>query len=162
MKTTTTEDQIKTIKAALAKIHVRPFEYESGDIKRNAQRNLMGKTHCVDDATLKWHKSRVCSSCHLHGGLLFRIVTSDALDMNNTRRGFRAVVFDLFGTPIYRVKLEEAFSTSEKAERASKEQEIDLVEHYRVAIASELKQRTDALNGYSEALDLLLIAPALA
>lgn len=155
MKTTTTDEEIKAIIAALAKLHLRPFGYESGDSKYNAQRNLRGKTHYVDDETLRWHKSRVCSAGHLHGGLLFRITTSDALDMNNTRRGFRVVVFDVFGTTIYRPKLEEAFSTSQAAFKASEKQEIDLVKHYEEAIANELKRKEDDIRNHREALAVL-------
>lgn len=155
MKTTATDEQIKIILAALQRLHLKPFCQESCDTKHNAQRNLSGKTHYVDDDTLRWHKSRVLSSGHLHGGLLFRITTSDALDIHNTRRGFRAVVFDVFGTTIYRPKLEEAFSTSHAAYKASEKQEIDLVTHYREAIASELRHRQQAVIEYSEALAML-------
>jgi hypothetical protein len=86
--------------------------------KFNAQRNLMGRTHYVDDDTLRWHKSRVLSARCTHNGLLFAIVTSDALDMRNTRRGFRYVIFDLFGTVLARTELKEAFTSSARAERA--------------------------------------------
>jgi hypothetical protein len=51
------------------------------------------------------------------GGLLFAIVTSDALDMNNTRRGFRFVVFDLFGHVLARTEREAAYRTSDKARK---------------------------------------------
>lgn len=91
---------------------------ESSNPKWNAQRNLSGRTHYVDDETLRWHKSRVLSARHTDNGLLFAIVTSDALDMNNTKRGFRYVIFDLFGTVLSRVTLEEAFKTSEAATKA--------------------------------------------
>jgi len=54
------------------------FTRESGDPKTNAQRNLMGRTHYVDDATLRFHASRVTNnrnnrradnSLVLHGSL---------------------------------------------------------------------------------------------
>lgn len=78
--------------------------------KVNAQANLCGRTHYVDDATLHWHKSRIISARVIDRGLLFAIVTSDALDMNNTKRGFRYVVFDVFGNVLSRPKLEEFFA----------------------------------------------------
>ncbi len=155
MKTTSTEQEIKTILDALAKLHVRPFGYESGDPKRNAQRNLCGRTHYVDDDTLRFHKSRVCSAHHLHGGLLYRIVCSDALDMHNHKRGFRAVVFDVFGTTIYRPKLEDAFSTSRAAYNASEKEMIDLVAHYREAIGNELRHREQSAKEHREALEMV-------
>src|SRR5690349_5873602 len=155
MKTTTETKEIDAILAALAAIHVRPFGQESGDPKHNAQRNLNGKTHYVDDDTLRWHKSRVLSARHLHGGLLFRIITSDAQDMHNTRRGFRAVVFDVFGTTVFRPNLENATKTKDAAFNASERETIDLVAHYREAIASELRHREESANEMKQALELL-------
>jgi len=84
----------------------------------NAQKNLMGRTHFVDPDTLRFHKSRVVSARSTHAGLLFAIVTSDALDFENSRRGFRYTLFDLFGTVISRTDLEGAFRTSRQAEKA--------------------------------------------
>lgn len=150
MKTNTAPEEIAAIIAALEKIHVRPFAQESGDPKYDAQRNLRGKTHYVDDDTLRFHKSRVLSSARLHGGLLLRIITSDALDMHNTKRGFRAVVFDVFGTTVERPSLDNASKTKAQAYKQSEATEIDLVAHYKAALASQAswKQREiDELNG---------------
>lgn len=94
------------------------YRNESSNPKTNAQRNLASRTHYVDDDTLRYHKSRVISARHTDGGLLFAIVTSDALDMNNSRRGFRYVIFDLFGTVLSRCDLEHATRTSEQATKA--------------------------------------------
>ena len=94
------------------------YRDESSNAKWNAQRNLSGRTHYVDDDTLRFHKSRVISSYVTDNGLLFAIVTSDALDMNNTRRGFRYVIFDVFGTSIERTNIEESFTTSRAACKA--------------------------------------------
>ena len=91
------------------------YRNESSDPKRNAQRNLMGRTHYVDDDTLRFHKSRVISARHTDNGLLFAIVTSDALDMNGSKRGFRFAIFDVFGTMVQRPDLEHAARTSEQA-----------------------------------------------
>ena len=91
------------------------YRSESSNPKWNAQRNLSGRTHYVDDDTLRFHKSRVLSSRNTDQGLLFAIVTSDALDMHNTKRGYRYAIFDLFGNVLDRPKLEDAFRTSQKA-----------------------------------------------
>jgi hypothetical protein len=93
------------------------YRNESSDPKSNAQRNLSGRTHYVDDDTLRFHKSRVISARHTDGGLLFAIVTSDAKDYENRSRGFRFVVFDLFGAVIDR-KIDAWFRTSEQATKA--------------------------------------------
>lgn len=84
----------------------------------NAQRNLNGRTHYVDEGTLRFHKSRILSAHAVENGLLFTIIESMALDMNNTKRGFRYVVFDLFGHVISRVDLEHAFRSKEQARMA--------------------------------------------
>ncbi len=139
MKTTATEEQIKNIIAAISSIYIYPFRQESGDPKYNAQRNLSGRTHYVDDDTLRFHKSRICSTSHLCGGLLFRVTCSDALDMHNTKRGFRSVVFDVFGTTVSRPSLENAHKTSAQAIKASQNEELDLVAHYRAALQEKLK-----------------------
>lgn len=94
------------------------YKNESSDPKTNAQRNLCMRTHYVDDATLRFHKSRVLSARHAAGGLLFCIVTSDALDYENRSRGFRYAIFDLFGHVLERPKLEEAFRRSETCAKA--------------------------------------------
>lgn len=94
------------------------YRQESSDPKDNAQRNLMGRTHYVDDDTLRWHKSRILSARHSPDGLLFYIVESCALDMNNRSRGFRYVIFNLFGEVISRPDLEHCERTSEAATKA--------------------------------------------
>jgi hypothetical protein len=96
-----------------------PYNDDRGsNPKINAQRNLAGRTHYVDDDTLRFHKSRVISARAVDDGLLFAIVTSDALDWNNTRRGYRYVVFDVTGRVVSRVDLEDAFKTSRQATKA--------------------------------------------
>ena len=94
------------------------FRNESSNPVDNAQKNLMGRTHYVDPDTLRWHKSRVLASRVVEHGLLFAITTSDALDMNNTKRGYRFVVFDVFGTVVHRDKLEDAYKRREQCDKA--------------------------------------------
>ena len=94
------------------------YRNESSNAKYDAQRNLSGRTHYVDDDTLRYHHSRVLSSHVVDNGLLFAITESCALDMNNTKRGYRYVIFDVFGTSIERTNLEESFTTSRAACKA--------------------------------------------
>lgn len=94
------------------------YSNQSSDPKTNAQKNLMGRTHYVDPDTLRYHKSRIVSARHTHGGLMFAIVESCALDMKNTKRGFRYSIFDLFGHVIDRPDLENTSTTSRAAEKA--------------------------------------------
>ena len=86
--------------------------------KYDAQANLEGRTHYVDDATLRFHKCRILETRVHDDGLLYSIITSDALDMYNTRRGFRYVIFDIFGNVLARPDLEDSFKTSLKARKA--------------------------------------------
>ena len=95
------------------------YRNESSTAKWDAQRNLSGRTHYVDDDTLRFHKSRILSSRVVSNGLLYALVESVALDMNNTRRGYRYVIFNVFGTVVgTRPNLEHAYTTSRAATKA--------------------------------------------
>ena len=99
------------------------FRNESSIPVVNAQKNLCGRTHYVDQDTLRWHKARILSARTIPhngmNGLLFAIVESVALDMNNTKRGVRYVIFDLFGNIVgTRRDLENCYRTSAQAEKA--------------------------------------------
>lgn len=76
------------------------YRDDSSNPKENAQRNLCGRSHYVDDGTLRFHRSRILVSGATDCGLGFWLIESVAADMNNTRRGFRAVVFGLAGDVI--------------------------------------------------------------
>ena len=91
------------------------YRNESSDPKYNAQHNLEGRTHYVDDDTLRFHKSRVLRTTITDGGLLLAIIESYAVDMDNTSRAFRPVIFDLFGTVIKRPNLDDGFKTHKQA-----------------------------------------------
>lgn len=112
------------------------FKDKSGYPKVNAQENLCGRTHYVDSGTLSWHKSRILSARVVDNGLLFAITTSDALDINNTKRGFRYVIFDIFGTILSRPDLQNAFRRHETCRKAmwAALNEIDAHAHTLVAI----------------------------
>lgn len=155
MKTKTTPEQIQSIVNALGKIHVRPFQRESSDTKHDAQRNLRGRTHYVDDDTLRFHYSRITGGHAEHSGLVYVLTTSDALDMHNTRRGFRTVIFDVFGTVVSRPDLEHARSTSAGAQKVAEAFELDLVAHYREAITSRIANQKQDLAESEAALALL-------
>lgn len=124
------------------------YRNQASDPKSNAQRNLLGRTHYVDDDTLRFHKSRISSARMVDNGLLFAIVTSDALDMNNTRRGFRYVVFDVFGTVVSRCALEDACRRSEQAEKQMWAflNAFDAIDHTYRAITKARKAREAELD----------------
>lgn len=94
------------------------FKDESINPKVNAQRNLCGRTHYVDDSSLRFHKSRILWAKVIDQGMLFAIVESMSLDPDGNRRGFRYVVFDVFGAVVSRVSLEGALSSRRAATTA--------------------------------------------
>ncbi len=91
------------------------YRNESSDPRYNAQRNLSGRTFYADDDTLRFHKARILETHIAYNGLIFALVESMALDMHNTRRGFRAVVFDVFGNVLSRSTLDDALSSKKAA-----------------------------------------------
>lgn len=123
------------------------YRNESSDPKINAQRNLCGRTHYVDDDTLRFHKSRVLSARHTDGGLLFAIVTSDAADFEGKSRVFRYTIFDVFGTVIDRPSLENGFRNSEKATAAmwDKLNSLNAAEITLAAIEKSLRDHASAM-----------------
>lgn len=126
------------------------FRNESSDAKHNAQRNLEGRTHYVDDGSLRFHKSRILMTRVVSNGLLFALIESCALDMNNTKRGFRYVVFNVFGTVVARPKLEDSYRTHKAAEKGmwAKLNELD-------AKALTLAAIESATTGYLAEMDSL-------
>lgn len=106
---------------------------------RDAQLNLEGRSHYCDDSTMRYFHSKILTSgdhCH---GLIYAIVESVALDSDNTRRGYRPVLFDVFGTIIDRVSLDDAYKTSDAARKAmyAALDALDVLAHYREAIDSQ-------------------------
>jgi hypothetical protein len=95
-----------------------PYKRESSDEKTNAQRNLSGRSHYADDATLRYHKARILSTHITDKGLLFALTESVALDPQGLRRGFRFVVFDIFGHVVERADLESCWRTHDAARKA--------------------------------------------
>lgn len=89
--------------------------------KHQAQEQLAGRTHYVDDSTLRFFHSRIVNCDIAQEGTLFWLIESCSLDHANTKRGFRYVVFDVFGTVISRVELKDAFRSSAKALKAMRE-----------------------------------------
>ena len=88
------------------------------DPKANAQDNLGGRTHYVDDDTLRFFHARILGSEVFADGLLFGLIESYAADMRNTGRRFRGVLFDVFGETVYRPAMEDGFATSRQARKA--------------------------------------------
>ena len=111
---------MKTLKKTIdAMLKIQPLFVQVSDIqaKYNAQRNLQGRSHYATDETLRFHHAKILNSNAILDGLFFKIVESVALDMHNTERGFRVVVFDLFGNTVERKDLDQSFKTKKAAEK---------------------------------------------
>jgi hypothetical protein len=86
--------------------------------RANAQAMLSGRTHYVDDSTLRYFNSRITGAQPSCFGLFFVITESVGKDSRNGARGFRTVLFDINGKVVYRPDLEQLESTSTKAQKA--------------------------------------------
>ena len=82
----------------LRSIGSAPFRSESGHPKWDAQRNLQGRTHYVDDDTLKGFKARILDAGLAHDGLTYWLIESVGSKPTDPRRNKRFVAFDVFGT----------------------------------------------------------------
>lgn len=129
-------------------------EYSASNPTSTAQRCLMGRTHYVDPDTLRFHKAKVLSTHICDYGLIFALVESCAADMNNTRRGFRYAIFDIFGTMIDRPQLKDIFSSRKYAERAmwavingldAKQITTDAIDRAERQYADEMKRLRETL-----------------
>ena len=111
------------------------FENSSSYAKVNAQNNLAGRTHYVDDSTLRFHKSRILKAKATVDGLLFYIIESCAADYNNTSRVFRHVIFDITGNTVSRPALDQGCKNRAAAEKALGAA-MDLIDNKAVSLAA--------------------------
>ncbi len=133
-----------TIKQALIAANIRPFqERYFSSAKDEAQEALSGRTHYADDSTLKFFNARITRARPIMEGLFFEIVESTAKDMDNTARGFRVVVFDVFGETVYRPDLQDLSRTSARAiEDYQAQFKINPATHYAAKLTGKAAQLT--------------------
>jgi hypothetical protein len=86
--------------AGLRAAYLRTFDCQSCDYKYNAQRNLQGRTHYVDEDTLKGFGSRILNSGNDQTGMVFWLIESVSTKPHDGKRNKRFVAFDLFGTVV--------------------------------------------------------------
>jgi hypothetical protein len=139
---------------ALPKIFNREY---SDNPTISAQKNLEGRTHYVDPQTLKYHGSRILSALPVSNGAFFKIIETVSIDYQHTKRGYRAVMFDLFGTVIYHPKLEETHTNREKADKAffAWFDTFDEIGHYEYAIAYTISRLNKEAKNLTDILQLL-------
>jgi hypothetical protein len=149
--------ELNTLRDILRSASIQLFSDRATLPKYNAQQNLEGRTHYVDDSTLRYFHSRITSAHDCCSGTLFYVIESTALDPDNTSRGFRGVVFDVWGSAIYRPDLQSTFRTSQGASKALYEwlNGFDVPAYY----ANNLRERAYRLE--DEALGLRNAARAI-
>ena len=135
----------------------RPYSLSDGNPKFRAQRALDNKTHYVTDSSLKYHHSKILSALPVSSGLFFKIIESVAIDPYNRQRGFRAVLFDIFGTVVYRPSLEETLKSTVTADKAFYWwfETFNEFEHYQQALDGKLKRLENEEGELSEILQTL-------
>ena len=133
------------------------FEDRSIYPKRRAQMALQGRTHYVDDDTLRFFHSRILVCEITSDRLLCGIVESVACDSDNTKREFRPVVFDVFGTVLERPGIGNGYRTRAQAEKEmwAALNKIDAYTHTREAAKDRLQSLEREYNTF---LDILRIA----
>lgn len=123
-------DKIEAIKSALRSAGHFPFRTESGYPKYDAQRNLQGRTHYVDDDTLRSFKARILTVMQSPDGLLYGIVESVGSKPYDSRKNKRAVLFDVFGTVLSERDAWRATSATAQKELAAMIADFDTQAHY--------------------------------
>lgn len=117
----------------------------------NAQNALSGITHYCDTSTLRFHHSRIVGASVVSYGAFFKVTETCAQDYQNTRRGYRVVLFDMTGSAVYRPSLDELTRTREQADKAFYAwlDQFDELGHYRDKInnkADKLARQIAVLN----------------
>lgn len=145
-------DVLSTLKT----LNLRLYRNDWSNAKRNAQQNLSGLSHYADDATLRFHHARILECHAISDGAFLKVIESVALDPDNTARGFRVVLFDVFGDAVYRPKLEQTCSTKHGAITAylSWRIEFDDAQYYLDTLTKRLDTQQKKLEVMSDALDV--------
>lgn len=100
----------------------------------DAERNLSGRTHYVDAATLKFFNARILSSRVFANGLIFGLCESTRFD--NEPREYAFVLFDVTGTVLFKEK-----SKNHAAARAAMEshvESLDVQAYYAEVMRAEI------------------------
>jgi hypothetical protein len=139
--------------AALHAAGTHRFETHYINAKDDAQRNLMGRTHYVDQQTLKFHKARIISTHTSNDYLLFAIVETCAADWQNRTRVCRSVIFDVFGNVVERV--EHAGPADARKHLASALEEFDAYQHTLSLLRNQVEEKLKDATHILECLNTL-------
>jgi len=140
-------------------LNLDPFAQRSYNAKSDAQRNLSGRTHYVDDATMRYFSARILSTSTLFDGAFFMIRESTSLGNEYGKRGQRVVVFDLFGDIVFRPDMSECGSEAQARKRFEEWRAgFDPVAHYCLIFEERARRLERDANAYRNAIIDLRIA----
>ena len=131
------------------------YNDRGSDPTLRAQDALSGRTHYAEPGNLRFHFARITSARGISMGAFFMLVESCAADYENTRRVFRAVCFDIFGTVVYRPDLDESSSSTAAATTAFYAfwNKFNEVAYYQEEIKSRTARAQNAEIVFNQALE---------
>jgi hypothetical protein len=106
------------IESALNILGIRPYRQQSCCSLDDAQRNLQGRTHYVDNDTLKGFRARVLNAHLSRDGLVYWIIESVGNKPFDGKANKRFIAFDVFGDVIS--DREQWHATSKAADKERK------------------------------------------
>lgn len=149
---------INDVAQAISKAGIELFKERTGLPLNQAQRNLSGRTHYVDDSTLKGFGAKVHSVSIMDEGLVLGMLESLQKGFNAADgRVWRPVFFDVFGNVIYRPDIEESFDNQKEAmaEFWKQSNEIDAVQATLDGAKAKQQAMQNELEKFTELVDSL-------
>lgn len=144
-----------SLSSVLQQLGFSPFQCHSCYPLGDAQRNLSGRTHYVDDDTLRFFLARILYTGREHDSLTFWLVESVRSKPDSLPGGrIRFVAFDVFGSVVSRDEWHRSSKAAIKAGRAWLAQH-DAVAHTRAALANSLERMqadVGMVRGYLDAV----------
>jgi hypothetical protein len=144
--------------SAMSKAGFKLFAERTGLPLNQAQRNLEGRTHYVDDSTLKSFAAKIHTVHVMDDGLVLGLVESVQKGFNAADgRVFRPVFFDLFGRIIHRPEIDDSFDSQKQAMSSfwKEADEIDAVEETRNGLREKCEVLTKELGEVQTLLEEL-------
>ena len=129
----------------------RPFRKEHcRTAKEEAQRQLAGITHFVDEDTLKFFRCRILEVIFSEDGLTLGIVMSQPNYEKNDKREYRSALINVFGSicdycEFYETKAQAVDALNELTRVTSKAWIKESAEAHKLQAASESKYIIDLL-----------------
>lgn len=149
------EITVEQLVSDLSKAGVQLFRQRSGMPLNQAQRNLEGLTHYVDDKSLSAFVAQIHHVYILEEGLLLALIESVQAGPNKeSGRVYRPVLFDVFGNVIHQPTIDDSADSLKKA-NAQLWQVVDEMDGVQITIDG-LKAKIKQLDDQSEKLTELL------